>query len=199
MNLKNVPKAPMDLVIRKSATRAVYGEAPHLFAAVLGESHCETGFPTAMGMETNPRTSGIIEQIQRMKKGKDDFDFARLQQLYAALAEIAKRIRNPDAISSTFDDITDATLRSQFGQGSLKGLLYVDGKWTVPEKVFWGRNIFHGNRLFVPSSKKLEPLWRALGLRQPGFDDCLAVLRGLARGPLEDHDEATLIRYIPLP
>jgi hypothetical protein len=75
----------------------------------------------------------------------------------------------------------------------------VNGKWTVPEKVFWGRNIFHGNRLFVPSSKKLEPLWRALGLRQPGFDDCLAVLRGLARGHLEDHDEATLIdtyRYL---
>lgn len=193
MNLKNVPKAPMDLVIRTSATRAVYGEAPNLFAAILGEDHCDTTLPMAMRMETNPRASGIIEQIQRMRDGEDAFEFVRLQQLYAALAEIGKRIKFPTVLSGYFDDITVAMLRSRFGNGASKGLLYVDGTWTVPEKVLWGRNIFHGHRLFVQSSKKLDPLWRALGLRQPGFEDCLTVLRELAKHPLEKRDEATLI------
>ncbi len=193
MNQKNVPKAPMDLVIRTSATRAIYGDAPNLFAAVLGEDHCDTAFPMAMRMETNPRASGIIEQIQRIKDGEDAFEFVRLQQLYAALAEIGKRLKFPAVLSSLFDDITVAMLRSSFSNGGSKGLLYVDGTWAIPEKVLWGRNIFHGHRLFVQSSKKLDPLWRALGLRQPEFEDCLAVLRELAKRPLEKRDEAALI------
>lgn len=193
MNLKNVPKAPMDLVIRTSATRSIYGEAPHIFAAGLEESHCETGFPPAMWMETNPKASGIIEQIQRMRDGEDDFNYSRLQQLYMALAEIAKRVKSPNVLSSIFDDINVAALRSRFGQGGVKGLLFVDGIWAVPEKVYWGRNIFHGLRLFAPSGKRFEPLWRSLGLHQPGFDDCLTVLREIAKRPLDTRSEEVLI------
>lgn len=194
MNMKNTPKAPIDLVIRTSATRAVYGDAPNLFAAGLDEDHCETAFPMAMRMESNPRASGIIEQIQRMRDGEDSFAILRLQQLYAALAEIAKRLKGAAAVpSSPFDDITVGMLRSRFGSDGVNGLLYVDGVWTMPGKVLWGRNIFHGHRLFVTTTKKLDPLWRALGLRQPGFEDCLSVLRELAKQPLQRCDEATLI------
>ena len=194
MNLKNEPKAPKDLVIRTPATLAVYGDNPKLLAAELTEKHCETGLPAALGMEANPRASGIVEQIQRMRDGIDDYDQPRLVKLYDALAQIAKRIKKPVTAISPFDDLKLSELRAKFGGGEKIGLLYANGEWLSPDSVFWGRDIFHGRRHFVPAIKKLEPLWCALSIPQPDFDACIKVLHELARQPsLGDRDEAILI------
>ncbi len=194
MNLKNEPKAPKALAIRTSATQAIYGDAPKLFAIGLGNEHSSTGFPAALKMETNPRASSIVEQILRMRDGLDDFDSMRLRQLYLSLADMAQRLKSHFNSDTPVDDLTVGRLRTYFGEGSRgKGLLHVNGDWATPEKVFWGRNVFHGRRLFAPTVKKLEPLWRVLGLQQPDFTECIKVLYEIAKRPLESTDEAVLI------
>lgn len=193
-NLKNEPKAPKDLVIRTTATQAVYGDTPRLFAAELTEKHCDTGFPAALRMESNPSASGIVEQIQRMRDGIDGLDKTRLIKLYDALAQIAKNLKKPVMGSSAFGNLKLSQLRQKFGAGDKDGLLHVDGEWISPDRAFWGRDIFHGRRHFVPAKKSLEPLWRALSIPQPDFDACLKVLYEIARQQsLSDRDEAILI------
>lgn len=87
-----------------------------------------------------------------------------------------------------------AQLRAAFSSGRGKrGLLLIDGRWRLPEKVFAGPRIFGGHRPFVPSSPLLDPLWRTLGLRSPDAQDCIAVLRKMALAPLAPADAAIVL------
>jgi hypothetical protein len=93
------------------------------------------------------------------------------------------------------DDMSVRELREAFAEGRGKGgLLHAGSQWCKPKDVFAGEHIFGRHRPFAPRLADLEPLWRALELREPDAADCLAVLRELAQSPLSAGDKATVLQ-----
>ena len=70
-------------------------------------------------------------------------------------------------------------MRRAFKEG--EGLVLTASGWRAPGEVLAGPPVFGGHMPFAPQIDGTDPLWEALRLRQPSLNDCLRVLRGLAR------------------
>ena len=70
-------------------------------------------------------------------------------------------------------------MRAEFQRA---GLLLTNLGWLSPRRALRGPPIFRHLRPFAPAVPECEPLWSALGIRPPSADDCLEVLRQIARG-----------------
>ena len=66
--------------------------------------------------------------------------------------------------------------------------MLTDLGWLSPRNVLAGPPIFQHLRPFAPAIKEYEPLWRALRLKKPSPDDCLAVLKKVASRRSDEPD-----------
>ena len=76
-------------------------------------------------------------------------------------------------------DLTQSQLRTEFSR--LPGLLLTDRGWLPSLSVFKGPPILGSFCAFAPSIQGAGPLWSLLALREPGADDCIDAIRGIAR------------------
>lgn len=103
--------------------------------------------------------------------------------VYQALAERT----TPAARGSS--ELTPQKLRQRFSAGH--GLIWTPTGWRPPADVLRGSPVFGPYRQFVPQIPGSDALWRALQVRSPHLDDCVNVLRDIAKD--SDHADTQAI------
>ena len=100
------------------------------------------------------------------------------------------------ASGSSASDLSPVQIRTEFGRRP--GLLLTDMGWLPPAAVFSGAPILGKYRPFAPSIEGAGPLWSALNLREPGVDDCIDVVRQIARvrGDPSESNETVLLETL---
>ena len=202
VNEAGEPKRPRELGLRTPLTLAVYGNAPRFFAASLGVEGDRAEVARFLGIETDPQASTIVDLIQAMKDGSQPPDQELLRLRYAALARMCPD--DPDTVNpnTQITDLRVSQLKRRFGgikSTATKGLIYANNSWVSVGRIFSGKQIFHGRRIFVPSGADLSCLWKVLGVRRPSIRDCIAVLEEIEQDSPTLNDRAILIetyRYI---
>jgi hypothetical protein len=185
-------KAPRGLAVRTPATEAILGDDRSSFAYELDEGDAPSPAVRALGIETDPQVSEMVEQLAILRDRGGALDERMLTLRYAALAAACqKREPSPDDMVG---DLPMRKLRARFGtQRSKPGLIYANGRWLPPSAVFLGAPIFGGRRPFVSERSAAERLWRALRIVPPSVGDCIDVLTEIARGTPDEQDEQILV------
>ena len=193
-NQSGKKKAPRELTVQTPRTIEVYGYDRSLFAYELDADDASHQLIAALGIEGDPRASGIVEELLALRDSEsahEAWDTSRPQALYTALSAHCPREAKAD---DRVDDLSVRQLRARFGQQHDRpGLVYVRGKWLPLPKVFRGPPIFGPYRAFVPRALQADALWQTLGVDEPRSGDCLEVLRELASSPLKQEDESVLL------
>ena len=143
-----VRKPPKDLAIRTRATEAVFGNDRGRFAYELDESEAMSPLVRALGIETDPQVSEMVEQIEALRKSGEPPEDAVLALRYAAIGAACKRrdLMPDDMVG----DMTVRRLRARFGAHPTKpGLIFAAGRWLAPARVRLGAPIFGHRRAFV--------------------------------------------------
>lgn len=184
--------APRQLVVRTPATEAIFGDDRSSFAHGLDESDAQSAAVRALGMRTDPQVSEMVEQLTTLRDEGGAVDERSVTLRYAAIAaNCRKREPSPDDMVG---DLPMRKLRARFGtQRNRPGLVYANGRWLPPSKVFLGAPIFGGRRPFVAERSAAEKLWRALRMAPPSISDCIDVLTEIARGIPDDQDGQILV------
>lgn len=185
-------KAPRELAVHTPATEAIFGDDRSSFAYELDESHAASPTVRALGIQTDPQVSEMVDQLAALRDQGEAVDERTLALRYAAIgAACRKRDPSPDDLVG---DLSMRKLRARFGtQANKPGLIYANGRWLPPSKVYLGAPIFGRRRAFVSERSAAERLWRALRIGPPSVGDCLDVLVEVARSSPDEQDEQILV------
>ena len=193
-------KLAEDLGLRNDLTLAIYGDAPAFFAADIRSTGDRAALADAVGIESEPKASEIVELISKMKEGSGVPDFELLQFRYAALARLCPENPGEAGPQHNIGDLTINQLRNRFGYRKKEaGLIYADGTWVSPKSAYVGKPIFHGRRAWVPGGKNISRLWKTIGIDSPTISTCVDVLMEIAQEPHADDIRTVLLeiyRYI---
>jgi hypothetical protein len=188
-----VRKPPTELAVRTRATEAVYGNDRGRFAYELDESEARSPLVRALGIETDPQVSEMVEHIEALRESGTTPDEATLALRYAAIGAACKRrdLMPDDMVG----DMTVRRLRTRFGVHSTRrGLVFAAGQWLPPARVRLGAPVFGHRGAFVSERSDAARLWRVLRIARPGVPDCLEVLDEIARlGSPDAADEQVLV------
>jgi hypothetical protein len=186
-------KPPKELAVRTRATEAVYGNDKGRFAYELDESEARSPLVRALGIETDPQVSEMVEHLEALRESGTAPDETTLALRYAAIGAACKRrdLMPDDMVG----DLTVRRLRARFGVYSTKrGLVFAAGQWLPPARVRLGAPVFGHRRAFVSERSDAARLWRVLRIARPGMSDCLEVLDEIARlGSPDAADEQALV------
>lgn len=164
---------PAAAVIRTNDTETVYES----FVCDIEIRDIHQDVARAFGFVTEVRVSDLLGQLEQYRdtttSGSDD-------TIKAIYRSIAKRCPPATFYNTSIGEITAQELRERFALG--RGLICVSsGEWRRPDEVRRGLNIFTDRHRFVPGGSALNPLWDALGVREPDVADCIHFCRELAR------------------
>jgi hypothetical protein len=188
-----VRKPPKELAVRTRATEAIYGHDRDRFAYELDESEATSPLVRALGIETDPQVSEMVEHIEAMRESGKQPDEAMIMLRYAAIgAACRRRDLMPDDMVG---DMTVRKLRARFGVHPTRpGLVFAGGRWLPPVRARLGAPIFGHRRAFVSERSDAARLWRVLRIPRAGISDCLQVLDEISRlGNPDLADEQILV------
>ncbi len=166
-------RRPAELRVRTPGTEAIYGaDAPGYLHRDLARS-ARPDVLGALGVTTDPGRSALVRRLEQLRAASPSGGtIADVAVVYRALSRsLTTRDFRPD--------LTENELSRAFERG--RGLVLTKGGWLPPRSVLAGPPIFGDHRAFAPAVEGTEPLWRALDLREPSPDDCVAVIRTIAR------------------
>ena len=106
-------KAPRDLAVRTPATEAILGDDHSSFSYELGEGDASSPVVRALGVETDPQVSEMVEQLATLRDEGGAVDDRTLTLRYAAIAASCKK-REPSA-DDMVGDLPMRKLRARFG------------------------------------------------------------------------------------
>ena len=183
--------APRVAAVRTKGTAAIYGDDRQRFARDLKETDATSPVIQALGIETDPQVSELIDQIAEIRARRDTPSNSDLNLRYAAIAAYCKdRNPRPDTLVG---DLTVRQLRARFGtQRGKEGLVYSRGRWLPPSRVYLGAPIFGQRRPFV-SENAAANLWHTLNIRRPSIADSLDVLHEVATEQQDDVEDELLV------
>lgn len=167
---------PLDVRLRAFATLAIYGNDKTRFLDKDLDVALRRVVLDALGVVGDAPASELLEALAALRADEasaDEVLDAKAGVLYQALATHER------SSGRTRSDVPLERLRTTFAAGG--GLVRSGGRWLTPTQVFAGDPVFGDLRYTAPPVVGTEPLWRALRIRQPDLNDCLAVLRDLAR------------------
>ena len=175
---------PTELRVRTPGTEAIYGPAsPNYLHADLDQTRRPV--LTALGVLSDPSRSQLVERLRELQHASHDDDYppGDLRRdtalVYRALARTLSR-------APAESDLTDNQLFDHFARHRL---MHTNLGWLSPRRVLAGPPIFGDLHPFAPAIAECEPLWRVLRLRPPSPEDCLEVLRHVARRRKHEPDE----------
>ena len=185
-----VPRPPHSLRLRTPSTVAVHGQAAESFV----HSHFADfrGFLEELWVAGEPTMEEVCERLRDLRDEPDpevDLDVETIL-LYQGLSDrVVGRSDDESAIQEMSEELRKPP-----------GLIYVQGEWLRPGGVFRGAPVFGSRRPFVPDLGDGEALWQRLGVRRPSLEDCVDVLRELAREdlPLAPSDQSILLDTLHL-
>ena len=128
---EGTPRPPAaELAVRTPATEAIHGPEYDSFAIDLNAGLATSPAVRALGVETDPRVSEIIEMLGEMRASSKPPDPAALAMRYFALNAAVTRVdAGQDEIVG---DLTVRQLRSRFGADPRKpGLVFTDQGWAA--------------------------------------------------------------------
>ena len=148
---EGTPQPPVDLAIRTPATEAIHGPEYESFAISLDAELATSPAVRALGIETDPRVSEIVEMLGEMREAQEPPDTAVLTMRYLALNAAVTRVEAGQ--DELVGDLTVRQLRSRFGADPRKpGLVFTEQGWRRPREVFRGPAIFGDMRPFAPGA-----------------------------------------------
>ncbi len=187
------PRRPRELRVRTPGNVAIYGQdSPDYLHPSLFNPNWRTVLE-ALGVTGDPSRSELITRLKDLRDTENEvrWTFEEVKRetavLYKALAQslISTGGRSGTGVEQ---------LRRDFQHGD--GLIFTDLGWLPPQDVLDGPPIFGRYKAFVPAIADTGPLWMSLRLREPSLEDCLDVIREIARKrdtPGSD-DEAILLQ-----
>jgi len=182
-NAASVPSAPKNLRLRTPATVAVHGDdaASFLHLAFRG---VRADVLAHLGVAGEPSTRELVARLEHLRASPADADLgAETAIVYQALADRVRGRRSAARLPAS-------KLRELFGAG--EGLILTVKGWLPPGEVLRGPPVFGAYRAFVPQTPGTDPLWSVLQVRQPDLDDCLDVLRDIAKTRVADTPTRTV-------
>ena len=188
------PRRPSDLRLRTHGNVAIYGQdSPDYLHPDLDQLNWRTVL-AALGVSGDPSRS---ELVTRLKGIRDDADYEGRwtpEELKQETSVIYKALAQSLTPASGRSDRSPEQLRRDFRHRG--GLIYSNLGWLPPQGVLAGPPIFGRFKAFAPAIADTGPLWAALRLGEPSFEDCVEVIRMVARnrrtpGP---HEEAILLQ-----
>jgi len=183
-NAASVPSAPKALRLRTPATVAVHGDDAGSFLHPAFRA-ARTDVLAHLGVAGEPSTRELVARLEHLRASPAASDIgAEIAIVYQALAD---RVREGRRSSG---HLPPNKLRELFGAGA--GLILTAKGWLPPGEVLRGPPVFGPYRAFVPQVPGIDPLWSVLQVRQPDLDDCLDVLRDIAKARLTDTPARTV-------
>jgi hypothetical protein len=185
-------KPPRELAVRTPATEAIFGNDKSLFASEVTIDDARLPIVKALKIKTDPEVSEIIDQLVTIRDSEVNVEEQLILLRYAAIASnIKKRELDPNDL---IGNVTLKQLKNHFSnQRNRRGLIYTNHGWLPPSKVFLGNPIFGRYAPFVSEKSSAAPLWRALKISHPTINDCVQILRNIAKRNLENDDEVILV------
>ena len=190
------PRRPAELLVRAPGNEAMYGAgSPNYLHSDLDQS---TRRPvlTALGVSVEPSRSELVGRLRELRDESYEQETAA-EDLRHDVARVYRALTRTLSGTPTDSDLNARQLRTEFGRGS--GLVLTNLGWQTPRSSLAGPPIFGDLRAFAPAITGCEPLWRALELKEPSPDECLEVLREVARrreAAPDTHEEPILLETL---
>jgi len=178
------PQAPLNLRLKTDATVAVHGSEAAGYLRPEFYTPSRSGILSALGVVGEPSTRDLIERLREVRDTSPALENIATEAalVYQALADrLASRTSVPG-------DLSERELRAAFGEG--QGLVHTEWGWRSPAQVLSGVPVFGRYHAFVPSISRADRLWRALQIRKPSIDDCLSVIRQVAKNATTAQDDS---------
>lgn len=170
------PRRPDSLRLRTSGTVAVYGDDPAVFVHPDLDAPARRAPLEALGVTGDAPASELVQTLAGLRERPADADgAARAAVVYRALS--AQYARSGQGRNGP--DVPVDRLRTAFAAGG--GLVLTSRGWRTPGQVHAGDPVFGTWRDFVPPVPGADRLWQLLRVRSPDADDCVQVLREIAR------------------
>lgn len=180
-----IPTSPQALRVRTAATLAVHGDKPETFLHAAFRT-ARPDLLTALGVAGEPDTRELVSRLQQLRDA-DQQDDAITSDVYIAYQALSERASQPRRTS----DLSTPKLRELFAHG--QGLVLSKHGWRPPIDALRGNPLFGDYKAFVPQLTGCEALWTTLQIRLPSVDDCLDVMRDLARDNRRDAAAETIM------
>ncbi len=190
------PRRPSDLRLRTPGNVAMYGQdSPDYLHPDLYQPNWLLVL-AALGVSGDPSRTELVTRLKELRDEAEDEVRWPLEELKRETAVLYK------ALAQSF---TPTVGRSGLGAEQLRrdfqhhnGLILTNIGWLPPQGVLAGPPIFGKYKAFAPPIAGTDPLWAALKLREPSFEDCIDVIRAVARkcrtpGP---NEEAILLQTL---
>ena len=194
-------RRPSELRIRTQGAEAIYGkDSPGYLHRELSQSNWRPVL-ASLGVPGDPTRAELVNRLKELRASsarEDGTTDAELRKetavVYKALAQSLSTGNVASGDSRT--DLSQDRLRREFQRG--QGLVFSNLGWLPPQRVLAGDPIFGDYMAFAPAVAETERLWATLRLRQPSIEDCLAVIRAIARqhSPLDPGDEAVMLETL---
>ena len=195
------PRRPSELRIRTPGTEAIYGKrSPDYLHPELSQSNWRTVL-ASLGVSGDPSRSELVNRLKELRASSVCEDGITDEELRKETAVVYKALAHSLSTGNVSSgnsrtDLSQDRLRREFQRGP--GLVFSTWGWLPPLSVLSGPPIFGEYMAFAPAIAETERLWEALRLRQPSLEDCLAVIRAIARTrrPLDSGDEAVMLETL---
>ena len=193
-NESGTPRRPCDLRIRTAGNVAIYGEdSPDYLHPDFLQPSLSTVL-AALGVSGDPDRSQLVTRLKELREEAENDSQWTAEDLKRETAVIYKALAQSLVASNSRSGPGLQQLRRDFQYRS--GLILTDLGWLPPQAVLAGPPIFGIYKAFAPAVADTSSLWAALRLRQPSLEDCVDVIRVVARkrGIPGPEEEAILIQ-----
>ena len=188
------PRRPCDLRIRTAGNVAIYGEdSPDYLHPDFLQPSLSTVL-AALSVSGDPDRSQLVTRLKELREEAENDSQWTAEDLKRETAVIYKALARSLMASNSRSGPGLQQLRRDFQYRS--GLILTDLGWLPPQAVLAGPPIFGIYKAFAPAVADTSSLWVALRLRQPTLEDCVDVIRVVARkrGIPGPEEEAILIQ-----
>ena len=190
------PRRPSDLRLRTPGNVAIYGQdSPDYLHPDIEQPNWRLVL-AALGVSGDPSRTELVTRLKELREDAEDEGRWPPQELKRETAILYKALAQ---------SLTQAVGRSGLGVEQLRrdfqyhnGLIFTNLGWLPPQGVLAGPPIFSKYRAFAPAIADTDPLWAELRLRKPSFDDCIDVMRAIARQSrtVRPDEEAILLQTL---
>ena len=173
------PRRPSDLRLRTPGNVAIYGQdSPDYLHPDLDQPNWRLVL-ASLGVSGDPNRNELVTRLKELRDDAEDEGRWSPEELKWETAVLYKALAQ---------SLTQAVGRPGLGLEQLRrdfqhhnGLIFTNLGWLPPQGVLAGPPIFGKHRAFAPPVADTNPLWAALRLRDPSFEDCIDVIRAVAR------------------
>ena len=189
------PRRPSELRLRTPGNVAIHGQdSPDYLHPDLDQPDWRSVL-AALGVSGDSSQAELVTRLKELRDSAEDKERWSPEEIKRGTAVFYKALaQSLTQVGRSGHDIE--RLRRDFEHHN--GLIFTNLGWLPPQGVLAGPPIFGKHRAFAPQIADTDPLWAALKLREPSFEDCIGVIRAVARKHRtpEPDEEAILLETL---